>query len=92
MDQNNEPSRIVFEGEELQRATQSFQSRTPKIVRWVITYSGGLIKDERQANYVLIGFVAVAVIIVFVFLFSDKGKGELTPEEQRFQNIPSETI
>ncbi|MBI3305990.1 hypothetical protein HYZ82_02535 [Candidatus Nomurabacteria bacterium] len=58
MDQNNEPGKIVFEGREFQRPSQSFETPPPKIVEWVIKYSGGAIKDEKQANYVLIGFVA----------------------------------
>ena len=70
MDQNNEPPKIVFEGEEFQRPSQSFQTPTPKIVQWVIKYSGGTVKDERQANYVLIGFVALAIIITLFMLFS----------------------
>ncbi len=70
MDQNNEPPKIVFEGEEFQRPSQSFQTPTPKIVQWVIKYSGGTIKDERQANYVLIGFVVLAIIISLFLLFS----------------------
>ena len=69
MDQNNEPGKIVFEGEEFQRTRQSFQTPTPKIVEWVIKYSGGAIKDEKQANYVLIGFVAVAIIISLFLIF-----------------------
>ena len=86
MDQNNDDkgidlshalddssSRIKFEGEEFQRP-RSFQTPTPKIVQWVIKYSGGAVKDERQANYVLIGFVVVAIIVVFIFLFSGGGK------------------
>ncbi|MDO8465539.1 MAG: hypothetical protein Q7S46_09865 [Gallionella sp.] len=72
MDQNNEPPKIVFEGEEF-RQPRSFQAPTPKIVEWVIKYSGGAVKDEKQANYVLIGFVVVAVVIVFIFLFSGGG-------------------
>ncbi len=70
MDQNNEPGKIVFEGGEFQRTRQSFQTPTPKIVEWVIKYSGGVIKDEKQANYVLIGFVAVAIIISLFLIFS----------------------
>lgn len=34
----------------------------------MIKYSGGLVKDEKQANYVLLGFVALAIIIS-LFLF-----------------------
>ena len=74
MDQNNEPPKIVFEGEEFQRTRQSFQTPTPKIVEWVIKYSGGAIKDEKQANYVLIGFVAVAIIVSFFFVFGESVK------------------
>src|SRR3989338_3274200 len=85
MDQNNDDrgidlshalddssSRIKFEGEEFQRPRQSFQTPTPKIVELVIKYSGGAIKDEKQANYVLIGFVVIA-IIVSLFLFFGGG-------------------
>ena len=69
MDQNNEPSKIVFEGEQFQRTTRSFETPTPKIVQWVIKYSGGAVKDERQANYVLIGFVVLAIIVSFFLFF-----------------------
>ena len=78
MDYNNEPPKIVFEGEEFQRTRQSFQTPTPKIVEWVIKYSGGLIKDENQANYVLIGFVAVAIILALFFIMSS-GSGANGP-------------
>ena len=77
MDQNNEPPKIVFEGEEFQRPSQSFQTPTPKIVDWVIKYSGGAIKDEKQANYVLIGFVALAIIIFLMVIFG--GGSEIPP-------------
>ena len=84
MDQNNEPSRIVFEGEKFQRPSRSFQTPTPKIVKWVIKYSGGLVKDEKRATYVLMGFVAVAIIIVFIFLFSggSRAKFEAPPGQK----------
>ncbi|MEK7064258.1 MAG: hypothetical protein AAB973_01470 [Patescibacteria group bacterium] len=39
-----------------------------------------MIKDERQANYFLIGFVAVA-IIVSLFLFFGGGGQKLPPEK-----------
>jgi hypothetical protein len=47
---------------------------TPKVVKWVTKLSGGLIKDENQASYVLIGLVVVA-IIVSLFLFFGGGSG-----------------
>ena len=88
MDQNNEPGKVVFEGEEFQRTRQSFQTPTPKIVEWVIRYSGGAIKDEKQANYVLIGFVAVAIIVSLFLLF---GLHTKTPKAVQYrEDIPLE--
>jgi hypothetical protein len=57
---------------------RSYYPGTPKIIQWVIKYSGGLVKDEKQANYVLIGFVAVAVIVVLFLVFGGGGN-EGTP-------------
>ncbi|KKT29664.1 MAG: hypothetical protein UW15_C0008G0030 [Parcubacteria group bacterium GW2011_GWC1_44_10] len=74
MDQSNEPPKVVFEGEEFQHSTfRDFQTPTPKIVGWVIKYSGGAIKDEKQANYVLIGFVAVAIVVSLFLIFGGGG-------------------
>ena len=44
------------------------EPQSPKLIQWVLKYSGGLIKDERQANYVLVGF-AVLAIGISLFLF-----------------------
>ena len=95
MDQNNEnyPPKIVFEGEEFQRPSQSFQTPTPKIVQWVIKYSGGAIKDEKQANYVLIGFVAVVFVVVIIFLFSGGGeKVKFSPGVQEDMKKATENL
>jgi len=85
MDQNNEPEKIVFGNEEFQRTRQSFQTPTPNILQWVIKYSGGVVKDEKQASYVLIGFVVVA-IVVSLFLFfggrESKAKFEAPPGQK----------
>lgn len=66
----NEPSKTVFESEEFLQPSQSFESPTPKIVDWVIKYSGGAIKNEKQANYVLIAFFVVAIIVFFLVISS----------------------
>ncbi len=77
MNQNNEPSKIVFEGEEFRQPAQSFQTPTPKIVGWVMKYSGGSIRDEKQANYVLIGFVVLAIIVFLMVILG--GGSEIPP-------------
>lgn len=79
MDQNNEPPKIVFEGEQFQHSTRSFQTPTPKIIQWVIKYSGGLIKDETQANYVLIGFIALAIIFSLFLVFNNSSSNKKIP-------------
>ncbi len=71
MNPNNEEQKIVFEGEEFQRSFKSFQERqTPKIIEWIIKYSGGYITDAKQANYLLIGFVIVMLILSFFLIFN----------------------
>jgi len=50
----------------------------PKIIQKIVRYSGGLIKNERQAYYVLLGFVAVAIVITLFLIFSGT---EFTPRE-----------
>lgn len=79
MDYNKEPSKIVFEGKEFQRP-QSFQASTPVIIELIIEYSGGYIKDTKQANYFLIGFVVVAIIISVFLVFGGSGQ-ELPPKK-----------
>jgi len=62
------------------RAPRSYYPGTPKIIQWVIKYSGGLVKDEKQAIYVLIGFVVV-VIIISLFLFFGGGGSAGNPKD-----------
>lgn len=51
-------------------------STTPKIIQWLIKYSGGLIKNEKQASYFLLGFIVLAVIISIFLIFGIGGSGE----------------
>ena len=46
---------------------------TPKMIQWIIKYSKGLIKDEKQASYVLLGFIALVVVISLFLLFGRRG-------------------
>ena len=52
----------------------------PKIISWVIRYSGGLVKDEKQASYVLLGFVVVAVVISLFLIFGVTNKNTFVPK------------
>ncbi len=44
----------------------------PKIIQWVIKYSGGKI-NEKQAYYVVFGFI-VFVVIISLFLIFNRGR------------------
>jgi len=48
-------------------------SRTPQMIQMVIKYSGGLVKNSQQAQYVLVSFVMIAIVVTFV-LFVHGGK------------------
>ena len=100
MDQNNEDnkgidlshalddssSRVKFEGE--QQYARPYYSDTPRIIQLVMKYSGGYIKDEKQANYFLVGFVVVAIMVSLFLLFGFHTK---TPKAVRYrEDIPSE--
>ncbi|OGZ35500.1 MAG: hypothetical protein A3A94_02650 [Candidatus Portnoybacteria bacterium RIFCSPLOWO2_01_FULL_43_11] len=46
----------------------------PKIIQWLIKYSGGLIKNENQAAYVLSGFVVLTIIISLFLILGREGE------------------
>ncbi len=81
--------RAQFQG--IGRAPHAPAPRMQSAIEWVIDHSGGYIKTEKQALFVIVGFAAL-VIVIFLFLFSDGSGGRLTPEEERFLNVPAETI
>jgi hypothetical protein len=51
--------------------TTSDKKKIPAMAGWVIKSSGGLIKNEKQASYVLVGFVILAVIIFSATVFDN---------------------
>lgn len=72
MQQYDEQSKVIFKGDNLQYSAQSFQSTQPrssKITQWTIKCSGGLIKNENQANVVLLGFALVVIVVSLVLVF-----------------------
>lgn len=78
---NNKNSDLSSEFKNSDKQTaQIFYPGTPKVVQWVIKYSGGLVRDEKQASYVLIGFVAAAIIISLFLFFGRGNKGTPAPK------------
>ena len=64
-----------------------FQSQSPKMVQWIIKHSGGYIKNDEQANYVLIGTVLLSVLTSFFLLFDFSSE-----PQQDFIILPEETV
>ncbi|OWK27264.1 MAG: hypothetical protein US76_01000 [Parcubacteria group bacterium GW2011_GWA2_38_13b] len=82
---NDSGSRVKFESE--QQYARPYYSDTPKIIQMVMKYSGGYIKDEKRAGYVLFGFIAVVIIISLFFIFggggNERSSGPPTPLQLR---------
>lgn len=76
-DDSNNKTR--FEDEEFQRSVDYHNSQTPKVIQWVIKYSGGYIKNKNQANYVVLGFIILAIIISLFLFFGGDEEAQITP-------------
>jgi hypothetical protein len=66
---------------------------TSKLVQWVIKYSGGLVKDEKQAQYVVLGLIVLTIILSLFLLFGSGEKQEIftpTAEAPTKDVIPAE--
>ena len=55
------------------------ETTTPKMVKLVMKYSGGAIKEQKQAEYVLLAFVIVALIISGFLVFGGSAVNVKSP-------------
>lgn len=78
-----------------QRLSPSFAPNSPKIIRWTIKYSGGLIKREKEAFYLVLTIITIFMIVSFYLLFGilsgpnipkealeEPARGYIPPENQ----------
>lgn len=65
-----------------------YGTKIPKLIQLVTRYSGGYIKDEKQANYILVGFALVA-ITVSLFLFIGGNKPQVPNPLNDYKYHPS---
>ena len=68
MNQNNTTERVVIEGEDFKKPFVSNEKPTPQMVKLVMKLSGGAIKEQKKAEYILLGF-AVVIIGISLYLF-----------------------
>ena len=64
------------------RVERPYYRGTPKVIQWVIKYSGGLVKDKKQAQYVLLGFVVLVIIVSLFLIFGGSGEQNTPPVER----------
>ncbi|MBD3282462.1 MAG: hypothetical protein GF387_02530 [Candidatus Portnoybacteria bacterium] len=58
------------ESENTQKSSNAYISPTaPSIVRFLIKYSGGLIKSEKQATYIILILIIISVLISILLIF-----------------------
>lgn len=84
---NNESSdgqKIEFEDQYERPSGYYSQRKTPKIIELTIQYSGGIIKDEKQASYVLLIISVLIIVVSLATLF----KGESVPNIPPPANYP----
>jgi hypothetical protein len=67
---DNDNNTIEYANENWRGLQYTHEAHTPRIVRWVIEYSGGLVKDEKQAHTVLLGVVGIGIVTSLFFFFS----------------------
>ena len=64
---------MVFEEDRNWGAIKYYhESSVPKMIQWVMKYSGGLVKDANQAGYVLVG-LAIIAFGISIYLFFGGG-------------------
>ena len=78
MNQPTSPTDIVFEDEQSFPATTPVTD-SPQLIHWVISLSGGYVKNEKQAALVLVGFAVVAIGISVLLLAPDNRSKQKPP-------------
>lgn len=58
----------------------------PKIVRWVMQHSGGIVKSEKQASRLIYGFIILTITIsAWLFIRGFWGGAQRTPTLEEMQ-------
>ncbi len=54
---------------------------TPRMVKLVMKLSGGAIKEQRQAEYVLLGVAALAILVSLYLFFGGGSQAQPLPDD-----------
>lgn len=86
--QKEDVSGVKFETDSWKAVKFYGETNTPKIVKLVMKYSGGAIKEQKTAEYVLLGIVILMFAVSFYLFFGGGGSGSprLSNEELERMN------
>lgn len=83
---NSEVEGVKFEIPSYDGAVKYYnETATPKMIKLVMKLSGGAIKSEKQAEYVLLGFVIVAMGISLFLVFGGGSNGSSNNRSRIYQ-------
>lgn len=84
----NESSKVTFTNEEWRAPVGSVKQQRSGITQMLIQYSGGRIKNEQQATYILIAFIVVSCVITLFLFFGDSD----SPVEKNIDPLTGQEI
>ena len=61
---------------------------TPKIIKWMVQYSGGIIRNIKVAYGLLYGFLIVAIIITVLIFLQSISSNYVNTNEFKEKNRP----
>ncbi|MBI2065873.1 MAG: hypothetical protein HYT68_02290 [Candidatus Zambryskibacteria bacterium] len=82
---NDDNKNIEFEKDNDWKTTSYSEPDSPKIIQRVMRFSGGYVKNEKQASYVLLALTLLAIIFSAFLLFS---RGADVPREALVNPAP----
>ena len=82
-DSFEEPAGILKFKDEQEKSSSGYLGKS-KLIKWTIQFSGGLIKNKRQATFLILIFVALAVLFSLFLIFNNRvfNIGEKPPTDQ----------
>jgi hypothetical protein len=84
---NAKAERVAEEPEET-GVPSTYYPGSPKMIQWMIKYTGGIVKDPKQANYVLIG-LAILMVIFSIWLQLSSGPNAVHGKENSNDHLYS---
>lgn len=81
------------QSKKIQPPKSGYLAGTPKVVQWLMRYSGGLIQSKKQASYIILILALAVIIISLLFAFDTLFGEESIPDRYRFDpTVPTYDI